>query len=225
MSRRTVVVSTHLDDAVFSCWSVFAEVEEVSVVTVFTGGPQDDRVGAWDAENGVTSRERMVQRVAENEAALALAGARAVNLGLLESQYGYEDGPLGPHHLRDALADAGDVYIPAGTGVERIHPDHVLVREVCRAVRGDAILYADNPYCLFRDDPEFPSGLGAHYQRRVIELDPPQRRAKAEAIQCYAGEIGKLEREFGPLTDPDRLMYEVFWKPLSSAAPCAAPGR
>ena len=53
------VVSTHFDDAVFSCWTVLAGDADVEVLTVFTAGPDDDRVTEWDADTGVTSAERI----------------------------------------------------------------------------------------------------------------------------------------------------------------------
>jgi LmbE family N-acetylglucosaminyl deacetylase len=214
MHSDTVVVSPHLDDAVFSCWSVVARAAEVTVVTVFTGGPDDDRITRWDANTGVTSRERMRQRVAENNAALSLASARAANLGLLEAQY--EGGPVRPDDLRETVAAAARVYVPAGVGVICRNPEHALVRDACLKLRPDAILYADNPYSDFRSDAGLPPEFRDRYQRRVIELDSEQRSVKSAAIRCYAGELAKLEGTFGTITDPDRLVYEVLWEPLSN---------
>jgi hypothetical protein len=45
---RTVVVWTHLDDAVLSCWSVIDGPGDVTVVTVFTGGPEPGSLTEWD---------------------------------------------------------------------------------------------------------------------------------------------------------------------------------
>ena len=84
-----VVVSTHLDDAVLSCWSIVAGDADVAVVTVFTGGPDDPNlVTDWDRDTGLTSKERMTARIEENRAALAIAGRSPTDLGFLESQYG-----------------------------------------------------------------------------------------------------------------------------------------
>ena len=204
------VVSTHFDDAVFSCWTVLTGEAAVEVLTVFTAGPDDDRVTEWDADTGVTSAERMVQRAAENSAALALAGRRAVNLGLREGQY--DGGHVDPSVLREPLSRADVVYVPAGSGSTHANREHAVVRDACLAVCPHALVYADNPYWYFRDDATLPPGLDLGLRRVVVELTPSQREQKADAIACYAGELMKLEGFFGPCTDPSRLQYEVFWE-------------
>src|SRR5205807_10094736 len=84
---RTVVVSTHLDDAVLSCWSVLDAPGDVVVVTVFTGGPPPGTLTEWDRDSGAAdSAERMIQRVEEDRAALRVAGREPVHVGLLEGQ-------------------------------------------------------------------------------------------------------------------------------------------
>lgn len=209
-----IVVSPHFDDAVFSCWSVLANEEDADVVTIFTEGPDDDRVAPWDADAGVTSAERMAQRVRENARALAVAGCRAVNLGLLPASYGGG----GIHHdlLHAWLTAAKRVYVPAGAGLEVSHPEHVVVRDACLSVRPDAHLYADNPYCGFTAEVDLPEGVRGSFERRVVHLGAGERARKAEAIRCYGGELPKLERIFGPLSDPDALVAEVFWAPLAA---------
>jgi len=207
------IVSTHLDDAVFSCWTIIDGEGDVEVVTVFTAGPADRRIVPWDADTGVDSATRMVQRAAENDAALALAGRRATNLGFLENMY--DDGSIDLAVLGDHLAQAELVYIPAGVGIEHVNPEHCVARDACLSIRPDARLYADNPYCHFRPDIELPAGIGVGLTRTVVPLTSEQRSRKAEALRCYAGELAKLEELYGPCTDPDRLQYEVFWAPVS----------
>lgn len=209
----TIVVSPHFDDAVLSCWSVLGG--DVTVLTVFSEGPDDDRVAWWDKDAGVTSRERMRQRSAENDVALTLAGAQAASLGLREEMY---DGRrVRRRDLRRPLEQAARVYVCAGIGLEQVKKDHVLVRNACLAVRPDSILYADNPYCHFRAELELPIALAARYQRRVVALDEEERERKAEAIRCYRGEIEKLERVYGPFAVAEELPFEVFWEPVRGA--------
>jgi hypothetical protein len=212
--ESVVVVSPHFDDAVFSCWTVLVGEGEVDVVTVFTAGPGDARVSDWDSDTGVTSAERMVQRAEENDAALALVGRSGSNLGLLQASYG--GGAVPREFLAECLARATCVYAPAGTGFGVSHPEHVVVRDACRAVRPDARLYADNPYSSFSPDAELPDAVGVGFERQVVILSSEQRRLKAEAIRCYAGELSKLERHFGPISDADALIAEVFWIPPSA---------
>jgi hypothetical protein len=210
-----VVVSTHFDDAVLSCWSVIASQAEVDVVTVFTAGPDDDRTTNWDRDSGVPSATRMRQRDVENDSALALAGRSATNLDFLGADYG--GGGIDHSILASALRDAHVVYVPVGLfPFNSSNPEHVVVRDACLSVRPDARLYADNPYCHFRGDVELPVALGIGLTRSVVSLSQKQREQKAEAIRCNAGELAKLEGIFGPCTDPALLEFEVFWAPMAA---------
>ena len=209
-----VVVSTHLDDAVLSCWSVVAGDADVAVVTVFTGGPDDPSlVTDWDRDTGLRSKERMAARIEENRAALGIAGRIPTDLGFLESQYGARS--FDTAVMAECLCDAELVYLPAGIGVPggRVHGDHVFVRDACLEIRPDALLYADQPYCLFQPGLRLPQGLRDHYSEADdILLTPAQRERKAEAIAAYHGELSKLDHAYGiRLTDPDTLIRETFW--------------
>jgi hypothetical protein len=209
-----VVVSTHLDDAVLSCWSIVAGDADVEVVTVFTRGPDDPSlVTDWDRDTGVTSKERMVARIEENREALAVARRIPTDLGFLESQYGPRT--FDTCVMAECLRDAELVYLPAGTGVPggRVHADHVFVRDACLEIRPDARLYADQPYCMFRPGLQLPEGLRDRYSEADhILLTPPQRERKAEALAAYHGEVPKLDDAYGiRLTDPDILVRETFW--------------
>ena len=183
-----VVVSTHLDDAVLSCWSIVAGDADVAVVTVFTGGPDDPNlVTDWDRDTGLTSKERMTARIEENRAALAIAGRIA-------------DRPRVPgvpvrsalvRHRCDGgcLRDAELVYLPAGIGAPggRVHGDHVFVRDACLEIRPDARLYADQPYCLFRPGLQLPEGLRDRYSAADdVLLTPVQRERKAAGDRCVS---------------------------------------
>ena len=212
----TVVVSTHLDDAVLSCWSVVAGDDDVAVATVFTAAPDDPTlVTEWDRDTGLTSKGRMAGRVEENRAALAVAGRAPVDLGFLEAQYG--GGSIESTVLEECLGDAELVYLPAGIAAPggRVHPEHVAVRDACLELRPDARLYADQPYCRFGAGLQLPGGLRDRYaDADEILLTPAQRERKAQAIALYAGEIPKLDRAYGMcLTDPDTIVRETFWHP------------
>jgi LmbE family N-acetylglucosaminyl deacetylase len=209
---QIIVVSPHFDDAVLSCWTVVASADDVKVVTVFTNGPEPGVVAAWDADTDVDSATRMRQRAEENRAALALAGREPVNLGALEAVYG--GGDVDRDAIRQQLAGADAVYIPAAVGVNHVNREHIVVRAACLAVRGDCHFYADQPYSLFRSDTELPPGL-VFGERRVVVLTDDQRSRKAEAIASYRGEVRKLEDHYGPITQPERLAHEVFWRPSS----------
>jgi hypothetical protein len=205
---EVVVISTHLDDAVLSAWSVLS-AQRARVVTVFTGGPPPGTLTSWDADSGAPgSATRMEQRRSEDAAALTLAVCEFEHLGLQETQYGRGHCP--PEALAPSIAGAEVVYAPAGIGEPHVNREHIVVRDAVLALRPDAWLYADQPYCNFSPATELP---GSARERVLATLPDDLRSSKAEAIRCYVGELWKLERDFGEFARPDRLAYEVLWSP------------
>src|SRR4051812_33085440 len=85
-----VVISPHLDDAVFSCGEWLAGHPGATVVTVFAGVPTvGDRLTEWDARCGFGSAaEAVMVRRDEDRRAQALVEADAVWLDFTDSQYG-----------------------------------------------------------------------------------------------------------------------------------------
>src|SRR5262249_61987535 len=115
---QVAVLSPHLDDAVLSCWHLLASSDHVVVINVFTGIPAQGRPPAyWDRMTGAAdSVERMRERLAEDERALAVAGRRAEYLGFLDGQY-RKDAPTGiPEAVGAQLPDGAAVFAPAGIG-------------------------------------------------------------------------------------------------------------
>jgi len=211
-AERIVVVSTHLDDAVMSCWSLLDGASNVAVITVFTDGPEPGFLGAWDSDSGAPdSATRMRQRRAEDVAALAVAGCAYMHVGLLEVEYG--GGTCPPDALDTHVSSADVVYAPAGIGLRHVNKEHGRVRDAVLMLRPDARLYADQPYCGFRDDTELATELAAGRKRDLCALNAEQRARKSQAIRCYRGELTKLERpeSFGPFAQPEHLAHEIFW--------------
>jgi LmbE family N-acetylglucosaminyl deacetylase len=177
-----VILSPHFDDAVLSCWSVLAGSRDVEVVNVFTGGP-DAGLSEADLLTGADdAAARACERADEDRAALAIAGARRRDVGLLDHLYSTAGAPPRPRALVRRLlrGDAAPaerqrwrevaeaifahvdprahLYAPAGLGG---HPDHGLVREVgCELLRAGARVsfYADQPYCYVYGWPHWVTG-------------------------------------------------------------------
>src|SRR3954451_5953726 len=80
-----VILSPHLDDAVWACFSLLNE--QAVVATAFAGIPQGEP-GWWDAMCGITDSAAHVRaRRDEDTEVLGSLGARAVPLPLLDGQY------------------------------------------------------------------------------------------------------------------------------------------
>jgi LmbE family N-acetylglucosaminyl deacetylase len=143
------VVSPHLDDAVLSAWLMLMSNRPTRVVSCFAGLPPASLQGSWDRRTGLSSSSAVAIRRAEDVAALTLTGSEAVHLDLLDEQY--RSGGDAPRAqltalLRDHLADAAEVWLPAGLGG---HVDHIAARDAALSATTPVQrlrLYADLPY-------------------------------------------------------------------------------
>jgi LmbE family N-acetylglucosaminyl deacetylase len=199
------VVSTHLDDAVFSCWSVLTGPEEVRVLTVFTGVPPGVQ-SPWDGD--VPSDVRGAERIAEDRAALALAGREPVHVGLYDEAFEMGEQPIA-ETLAPLLEDAETVYAPLAFQ----NTDHMRVRDAVLSLRPDAVLYVDLPYAISSVPPAEVPGR----RREDVDLSPGELERKLEACRCYAGELPRLRMHGDFLADP-RMGRETFWFLKLSAA-------
>jgi len=228
VASRTVVVSPHLDDAVLSCWHVLQD-GEVKVVNVFTGLPAPGTAGWWDMLTGSPdSPARMRERLAEDAAVLASAGAEVVGLGLLDEQY-RDNGhrPAVAEALERHMRDAEELHVPAGLA---LGSDHGLVLAAALQLRQDLFLYADLPHAVLwgwpawvtgdRGDPALDVAASWRGRLRDAGLDPETLRPevhefddasferKLRAVRGYRTQVAALERE-APL---EALRWEVTWR-------------
>ncbi len=211
----TVVLSTHFDDAVLSCYSVLGSA--TTVVTVLAGVPREGVLGEWDEEGGATtSRERVLERREEDRQALALSGSSYLHLDFHEEQHvGAANSPTIANlaeGLRPIVGPADLVYAPAGI----LNNEHKWVRDAALALRPDAILYADLPYALkagFELSADVPP---AGRTPRDLYLDAELAAEKIRAFECYRTQIDQLVDAFGPFVNAEGLGREVFWTSTST---------
>jgi LmbE family N-acetylglucosaminyl deacetylase len=179
-----MILSPHLDDAVFSAWEVLSAPGTRRVVTAFAGVPAPGFVTDLDRAHGAAdSAEWMLRRHADDRAVLALVGCDPIHLDLLEVQFrAYRNDRIraaisqdpvrflglvvdepglstDPADLADLLLphirDEPVIYGPAGIGR---HPDHrdLALATVRLAERVPEVwLYADSPYYLFNGLPSW----------------------------------------------------------------------
>ena len=181
--NRVAVVSPHLDDAVLSAWLVLTGNPLTRVISCFAGIPPPSMQGSWDRRTGLSSGGAVAARRAEDLSALALAESEAVHLDLLDEQYrGGRDAPRAElaQLLREHLAEADEVWLPAGLGG---HVDHVAARDAALSATGSMHrlrLYADLPYAGQPawpvDVTGAPRDLAVHYLLAVLG-----RPARAQA--------------------------------------------
>lgn len=216
---RLLVVSPHLDDAVFGCGALLAAHPGSTVLTVFAGMPSAQvPLTDWDRRCGFArSADVMPARRAEDRAALALLGARPLWLDFLDAQYA--QGNVVPEEaLASALQRAIErhrpdaVVLPMGL----FHADHARVHAAgLRLLRG-----AVQPLWLAVEDALYRRRPGLLQQRLVrlaregvvatpafppLLADPaPKRRA----VAAYASQL----RAFGDGIPADLATPERYWR-------------
>jgi LmbE family N-acetylglucosaminyl deacetylase len=206
--RKIVVLSPHLDDAVFSLGASIAEAtragKEVRVVTVFAGDPRLPLPAAWwDRATGfATFAEAARARREEDSLACGLIGATPVWLPFGDATYEeeHEDDKVWSA-VAEAVGDADAVLTP---GFPLVHVDHawltrlVLERRFERDPRVG--LYVEQPYAWRRGErpgwteqlhgvlPEAPPWRHSRASRR-------DRRMKRRAFRCYASQLPMFGRQ------------------------------
>jgi LmbE family N-acetylglucosaminyl deacetylase len=236
METDVVILSPHLDDAVFSCWHLLDSPRAIRVLNVFAGPPPPGtQLPRWDRITGARDPvTRVLKRIEEDRAALALAGREPINLPFVEAQY-RDDQPTLEEVLpaiREHVTDRPEVFAPAGIGN---HSAHLLIREAALALAGEDLtvsFYADIPYATEFGWPAWVSGLDpapfldvdaawsealepivqAGYEPTAVTLDERAQRRKVEAMETYRTQFAALEAGGQRrLTHPELVRYEVVW--------------
>jgi LmbE family N-acetylglucosaminyl deacetylase len=201
-TEKMLIISTHLDDAVFSLGQTIAESPNPAIVTVCAGIPPaetppsrfDEAAGFGSGAEAITARRQ------EDRAAAEKVGAVPIHLNVLSDEYA-RGAPRRRESFIAALASAFAVmakdrviYAPLGLR----HPDHELTAEAVRWLRTpkmEIFAYADLPY--FRLWPEFAEPAAAAWG-----LDTPGAGAaivkagaaeKADAVECYPSQLPGME--------------------------------
>ena len=232
-----LVVGAHLDDAVLSCGRLLAATPGAVVVTVFAGRPSRLPPGTtppgttplgttppgtteWDAACGFRPGDDVVgTRCAEDDAALAVLGARAVRLPFVDAQYA---GPVDvPAQVRDVAAALGEVLVRERptrvlTPLGLLHRDHrVVAAAALRLPAAGRSAYDDAPYRSF---VPLRARLAA-LARAGVRLGPPVVTTDADvgpdaalrarrAVAAYGSQAAGLAtlavRAGGPAAGPAR---------------------
>jgi LmbE family N-acetylglucosaminyl deacetylase len=236
-SAPAVILSPHLDDAVWSCYSLLLGEPDVVVATVFAG-IREGEPGWWDAQCGITDSAAHVRaRRAEDEATVSAIGRRTVHLDLLDGQY--RDRPVPPADIVAGLTRrvpaVRHVYAPGGIG----HPDHALVRDAGALLHEHGIpvtIYTDYCYCTREGWPTwiaadgrpeadrqwrdaFGGLVGDRLEHpRVARLSEAESERKLASMRGYVTQFENVEAEEPnwqfdgkPSGDPHKRAIEVFY--------------
>jgi LmbE family N-acetylglucosaminyl deacetylase len=211
VTRRALALSPHLDDAAFSAGGALARLAqdgwEVVVATIFTASVPDPEgfALACQLDKGLPAEaDYMAIRRAEDRAACAALGARALHLPLREAPHrGYgsavalfqppHEGDTAERDIRDAVAPLlrnlrpGLLLLPQAIGG---HVDHVMLVRAALALApaGPLLWWRDFPYVNRADTPRRPfEAMLAGFPETPLPTDPEAKRA---ACAAYATQIG-----------------------------------
>jgi LmbE family N-acetylglucosaminyl deacetylase len=203
-----VVISPHLDDAVFSCGALIAK-HQTRVVSICSGMPAEEvPPGDFDVMAGFRSgADAIRQRRVEDVQAAAVLGCEMVHMGCVEDQYDRESGH--PDRVRRAVdaalesVEAGDILLgPLGLR----NPDHELVRYAfCdRVVAMDcaAWLYEELPYRALWPQHVIPAIKASGCDAASEYFGDTAPAIKHRALRCYVTQLVGMDTQ--PLLLPER---------------------
>lgn len=215
---KTLLISPHFDDAVLSAGQYMAGMKtRCDVLTVFSEIPKDKGLlTPYDESCGFkTSEDAVVVRRDEDNQALAILGADAKYLRLLDSQYpGGSSKEDVLEALRGFAAQHGKEYdiVLAPLGLR--HPDHVNVSWAANTVFG---LSKSHQFYMWEDLPHRVTHPEEVQERLELirTLQEPELTFigdgpiadKVRALWCYKSQLAK-----GDLNPYVLYVPERFWK-------------
>ncbi len=218
-AQPVIVVSPHLDDAVFGCGQLLAVRPGSVVITIFAGAPPTyEAVTEWDALAGFQPGDDVLAaRRAEDVHALAALRAHPIWLDFCDSQYHRSPGiaeiaraldrAIGESHLRA-------IFIPLGLFHSDHHLTHAAALDVLRR-RPDLAWFAYEE-AMYRKIPNIVAERIVELHGEGIEPTPAGissacgHETKRRAIACYASQLRALVAPKKPGHE-DALGTERYW--------------
>ena len=221
-----VVISPHLDDAVFGCGQLLATHPGSVVITALAGPPATyETVTGWDAAAGFRPGEDVIAaRRAEDRAALAILHARPVWLDFPDDQYGGSP-PIAT--LASALEQAISateltaIFLPLGL----FHNDHkrthaAMLRVLDRHPYFAWFAYAEPNYRLvpnLREERLQILHAAGIIATLATESSEAGRDTKRAAVAEYRSQLRALASPGKPGTE-DVFAAERYWRLSAEAA-------
>ena len=224
---KSLILSPHFDDAVFSCWKQVI-AHENQTLNIFSKIPKSGTHTIWDLICGdIDSNAMMQRRQLENK--IALAGFSNLGLDYLDKQYRKNNLPVKElvSVIKPYCSKYDQTICPiAGSAIFK-HPDHVLIRQVGVSIHhqgGKVAFYPDIPYMTL---PNIPSAtflrqlerktsalVGLNLQAHVCLLTDEELRTKIIASQAYKSQLAAVNLiSGGRLKKYLRYKYEILLVP------------
>jgi LmbE family N-acetylglucosaminyl deacetylase len=202
---KTLILSPHLDDAVFSLGGFMGSHPGCTVMTVFAGIPsKSQELTDYDRKCGFNSSEQAVKvRRSEDVRALSVLKATPIHLNYLDSQYENGDDDF---EIKN-LSHFDLVLAPLGMH----HPDHIETSKLGQWLARDHAMnvcyYTELPYR--RIFPGLAQDRAA--ELGLVELPEPTQNSVFKRLACsqYHSQWGKDD-----ITPDNIFIGEQIWTKL-----------
>ena len=225
----SLVVSTHLDDAVLSCGQLLSVSPETTVLTVLAGAPNELRKGY----NAVTTGELYAPdavrtRRNEDTAAMEYLSVRSpewlelfdsdfINWRRLDRTRRRKDRDELRVAVRDSIRKINPKSVITPLGL--VHQDHLAVADACIELSKEFdvewFLYLDMPYAQRLSKGFKKREIAVTRILKLEELDhlPIVGDKKHNAFKIYASQYSPLGGG-GPQLDQELMTPEMYWRVL-----------
>lgn len=172
---KTLILSAHCDDAIFSLGDYIQRFNDVTIMSVFSGIPNDP-VGI--------NKHTILRR--EHQEACEVLGVDWINLNFLDDVYMPRPSVS---ELIELLPKYFSYYDDILSPIGIHHPDHILLREAMEKLGVVNRWYKDLPYATLY--PEIKRDLvDNHFKFKVIHpVSEAVAGLKQQAVKCYASQL------------------------------------
>lgn len=204
---KNLIVAPHTDDAIFSLGHTIQLLENVTILSVFSGVPED--------EEGYNKHMKLLQ---EHGIACEILGVRQINSKFLDDVYGKQDENKVVRWIEKQLVFGGydKVYVPLGIH----HPDHILTRQMFQKYFKFDYFYEELPYRVryanIRNQLTLHlSSLYGYKQSRKINANSLKLQRiiskKEEAVRAYYSQLRTPDSGIDEQLVNDIMQEERLW--------------
>jgi len=228
--QSNIIISPHLDDAVFSCWKTIKDSQNLLIINVFAGIPRQDTTTFWDRICGEKNSMIMVKaRRHENELALDKTKATNIYLDFLDKQYRTKININNQvkKNMTQYLNKKSKILFPIALSSNYRHPDHTLLRDIGIELLDqnyNLVFYPDIPYMNLPKNinnkhidqliNRIQDKLNLSVDIQVLKLSEEERQAKHAAALKYSSQYRMTNIvSLGRLTKLTKANYELLFIP------------
>lgn len=171
---KTVILSPHVDDAIFSLGNYIQQLDDVTILSVFSGIPND-----------VFGFEKHIKLRKEHERACKVLGADYINGDFFDDVYTPRPTEKEITTWLDRYIHGFDIII-CPLGIK--HPDHIYLRSIVQKNYVPEMYYAELPYrVLYPDEKDLlVHHLGLTNRTKVYQ---GVSMLKQKAVECYQSQL------------------------------------